>query len=344
MIFWLLDEAMGSGARQATACHTLGLDRRTVQRWKKEGGSQDKREGSRRVPKNKLSGRERKLVLDVANQPAYRDCSPKQIVPRLADGGKYIASESTFYRVLREAQQLTHREPSRPRCHHKPHEYVTYGPGEVWTWDITYLRSAVRGMFFYLYMVVDIWSRKIVGWSVEEAESMEHGAELIESICIEEGIDPNSLVLHSDNGGPMKGSTMLATLQRLGIVASFSRPRVSDDNPYSEALFRTLKYRPWYPSRPFEDIEEARCWVSAFVNWYNHEHFHSAIGFVTPADRHKNLDSAILANRRIVYEEARQRHPERWSGNTRNWRRTEKVVLNPNSSVEVQEDTTAKVA
>ena len=285
MILELINEAVVSGARKFRACEELGVSSRMLQRWHNRGAGEDRRHGPKKAPKNKLSELERASLLDVANSPEFRDLSPKQIVPKLADRDEYLASESTFYRVLREADQVRHRESSQPRRHHKPREHVAHGPGEVWTWDITYLRSALRGAFFYLYLVVDIFSRKIVGWTVEAEELMDHSTELIKRICDEAGIDPVGLVLHSDNGGPMKGSTMLATLQRLGIVASFSRPRVSDDNPYSEALFRTLKYRPWYPDRPFESIEEARAWVESFVAWYNSEHLHSAIGFVTPDDR-----------------------------------------------------------
>jgi transposase InsO family protein len=181
------------------------------------------------------------------------------------------------------------------------------------------------------YTLLDIWSRKIVGWRVEKSESMDYASVLIKSICDELGVDPEGIVLHSDNGGPMKGSTMLATLLVLGIVASFSRPRVSDDNPFSEALYRTLKYRPWYPELPFQSLDEARAWVRAFVDWYNGEHLHSAIGFVTPNDRHAGRDVEILAKRHEVYEQARQRHPERWSGATRNWDRVEVVKLNPDA-------------
>ena len=184
-------------------------------------------------------------------------------------------------------------------------------------------------MFFYLYIIMDVWSRKIVGWDVQAMESMEWASLLVDRSCRQLGVDPEGLILHSDNGGPMKGSTMLATLQRLGIVASFSRPRVSDDNPYSEALFRTLKYRPEYPRRPFANIEEARNWVRGFVRWYNSEHLHSAIRFVTPDDRHFGRDREILAQRRCVYEKARKRHPERWTGDIRNWEPISAVTLNP---------------
>jgi len=150
-------------------------------------------------------------------------------VPRLADKGVSIASESTIYRILAEADQLRHREPSQPRRYHRPDEHVAQGPLQVWSWDITYLPSPIRGQVYYLYMVVDIWSRKIVGWRVEETENMDYASMFIRSISDELEIDPKGIVLHSDNGGPMKGSTMLATLQSLGILPSFSRPRVSDD-------------------------------------------------------------------------------------------------------------------
>jgi putative transposase len=344
LILGLVDEAVQAGARQRCACELLGLTVRTLERWREQEDGDDRRQGPKTPPKNKLSEAEREVVLDVVNWPEYRNLSPKQIVPQLADKGEYIASESSIYRILREADQLQHRERSRPRSSHKPREHQAQGPLEVWSWDITYLRSAIRGEFYYLYLVVDIWSRKIVGWRVERVESMDYAADLIKSICAEIGLDPDGIVLHSDNGGPMKGSTMLATLQRLGIVASFSRPRVSDDNPYSEALFRTLKYRPWYPERPFPSLDEARAWVSSFVDWYNGEHLHSAIGYVTPNDRHAGRDVEILARRREVYEQARRRHPERWSGATRSWNRVEVVTLNPDAATDYAEEAQADAA
>lgn len=320
---------MASGARLKPAAAEAGVDVRTVQRWRAQGVGDDRRQGPHREPANKLRDVERKRVLEVANSPEYRDLSPKQIVPKLADEGDYIASESTFYRCLRAADQLHHRERSAPAVSRRPAELVATEPEQVWSWDITYLRSSVRGEFYYLYMVEDVWSRKIVGWEVHAVESMDLASALIERTCAELGVDPEGLTLHSDNGGPMKGSTMLATLQRLGIVPSFSRPHVSDDNPFSEALFRTLKYRPEYPRKPFQSLEEARKWVTWFVDWYNTEHLHSAIGFVTPDDRHHGRDIAILAQRHAVYQRAQRRHPERWTGPTRNWIAPAVVRLNP---------------
>jgi putative transposase len=328
MILGLVDEMTTEGVSLTAATKVLGVSSRTIERWRRQEGGQDQRRGPKRAPSNKLGAKEREQVLRVANSAEYRDLSPKQIVPKLADEGMYLASESTIYRIFREGGQLAHREKSRPASR-KPDEHVATGPCQVWSWDITYLRSALRGCFFYLYLVMDIWSRKIVAWTVEESESTDLAAALFCRTCADLGIDPNGLVLHSDNGGPMKGSTMLATLQRLGVVASFSRPHVSDDNPYSEALFHTLKYRPSYPSKPFSSIEEARQWVAGFVAWYNTEHLHSAIGFVTPDDRHGGSDILRLERRRMVYERARRKHPERWSGSTRSWEHVERVILNP---------------
>lgn len=330
MILELIDEAVAGGARLNAAAAVLGLSGRTIIRWRGKDGDCDMRKGPNSTPANKLDEQERQQIVDVANSPEYRDMSPKQIVPNLADKGIYIGSESSFYRVLKEHEMINHRERSKPATHHRPKEFVASGPCQVWTWDITYLRSSVRGIFFYLYMFVDIWSRKIVAATVFEEESMELSARLFTQTCFVHGVDPEGLVVHSDNGGPMKGSTMKATLHRLGVIPSFSRPRVSDDNPYSEALFRTMKYRPEYPSGAFETIEQAQAWVDDFVRWYNTCHLHSAIRFVTPDDRHYGREEEILANRREVYEKARCQNPHRWSRNARNWDPVRLVWLNPN--------------
>lgn len=338
MALELIEEAVRSGARRHLACAMLGLDRRTIERWRQQGGGRDRRAGPCKTPGNALSAAERAKVLETANTAEFRDLSPKQIVPRLADQGQYIASESTFYRVLRQQEQLTHRQRSRPAQHQRPRELAATGPCQVWSWDITYLRSQVRGEFFYLYLVEDIWSRKIVGFEVHDRESMDLSAELIEGTCKRLGIDGHSLVLHSDNGGPMKGITMLATLQRLGVVPSFSRPSVSDDNPYSESLFRTMKYRPEYPRQPFESLAAARAWVTWFVNWYNGQHLHSGIRFVTPDDRHEGREQRILEKRGEVYRQARARRPERWIRATRNWSPIATVRLNPRHAESLHEE------
>jgi transposase InsO family protein len=268
-------------------------------------------------------------MVEVSNSNAYRDLSPWQIVARLADAGRYLGSESSFYRVLKQKDLLSHRQKSKPHVHSRPKDLLARKPNEVWSWDITYMNSALRGAYYYLYLVEDIFSRMIVGWSVEEVESADHAARLIDWVCQEQAIDIGSLTLHSDNGAPMKGATLLATLERLGVAPSFSRPSVSDDNPYSESLFKTLKYRPSYPDGAFGGLDEAREWVGRFVQWYNTEHLHSAIRFVTPRSRHLGLDKAILDKRRAVYENAKRLNPLRWSGHTRNWSAITEVRLNP---------------
>lgn len=330
MILGWLDEAQAAGARLAPACQALDLDPRTIQRWRARGGGDDRRHGPKTVPHNKLSAAERQKVLEVANSREFRDLSPKQIVPKLADQGRYVASESTFYRILREEAQLTHRGRAKAPTSRPPAERKATGPGQVWSWDITYLRSSVTGMFFYLYLFIDVWSRKIVAYDVHEEESTDLASELLEQGLAREDIATVDLVLHSDNGSPMKGATIKATMERLGVIASYSRPHVSDDNPFSESLFRTLKYRPDYPRKPFESRDEARAWTEGFVAWYHHEHLHSAIGFVTPLDRHEGRADAILEARTDVYEAAIRCHPERWaSGRTRAWKAPQEVLLNP---------------
>ena len=332
----LIDEAVTAGARRFKACAVLEIDVRTLQRWKKalaeQQGLEDRRKAAAatRTPANRLSQQEREAILKVCNQPEYGSLPPSQIVPRLADNGQYIASESSFYRVLREADQVHRRGRSNPsRTVPKPEGFLATGPNQVWSWDITFLASTLRGAFYRLYLVLDIFSRKIVAWEVHENESADHASVLIRRACLAEGIHQDGLVLHADNGGPMKGATMLATLQKLGVVPSFSRPSVSDDNPYSESLFRTLKYVPAFPGKPFETIEAARKWVHGFVQWYNHEHRHSSIRYVTPDQRHRGEDNDVLKQRLVVYKAARERNPGRWSGKTRNWNPVTEVWLNP---------------
>jgi len=329
VILGIIDEAVEAGARAEAACELLGLADRTVQRWREADVGDDRRAGPHGRPANAFSPAEKANVLRVVNSPEYRDLPPKQVVPRLADDGQYIGSESTIYRILRAEGQTAHRGRAKPRTVRKVDAHVATAANQVWSWDITYLLSSVRGRFFYLYLVEDIWSRRIVGFEVHEEESMELSAALISTTCTVENVNPCGLVLHSDNGGPMRGSTMLATLQRLSIVPSFSRPSVSDDNPFIESLFRTMKYRPAYPHKPFETLEAARAWVAEFVSWYNTEHRHSGIRFVTPEDRHRGRETTVLANRKRVYERARRKHPNRWSGATRDWTPAPAVFLNP---------------
>lgn len=329
-IIELINQARNSGARQEQACEVIGICSKTLQRWEQPDNQQDGRIEAKHTPKNKLSELERQRVINVANEHEYAHMAPSQIVPKLADKGQYLASESTFYRILNDCSQLKHRDKCKPaKKVVKPQALTATGPNQIYTWDITYLPSQVKGLFFYLYLVLDIYSRKIVGWQVHSEELSVLAADLMVDICQREGVERNQVTLHSDNGSPMKGATMIATLQELGVIPSFSRPSVSNDNPYSESIFRTLKYRPEYPEKAFFDLNAARSWVTGFANWYNNEHCHSGIKFVTPAQRHSGEDIKILTNRKAVYQKAKLEKPERWSGEIRNWDRVNEVHLNP---------------
>jgi transposase InsO family protein len=284
-----------------------------------------------------LSEAEKDDIVRLANAPQCRNLSPEQVVAKLADDGVYVCSERTLRRVLTERRLDRHRLHSKPSAgRRKPNAYVATEPLRLLSWDITYMKSAaVRGAYFYLYVFIDVWSRRIVAAEVHEMQSAEIAANLLTRACAENAIDVEKLVVHSDNGAPMKGSTMLATMHDLGITPSFSRPSVSDDNAFIEALFRHLKYAPSYPQRGFDSLAEARTWAARFVGWYNSEHLHSAIGFVTPDDRHHGRDIAILDQRRQVYLAAQQRNPRRWTQQTRSWERVAEVALNPERAVTV---------
>lgn len=327
----LIAEAVQSGAKQRLACELVGISDRTYQRWNQGKELSEDRRIYNDVPvHNKLSDTVRQEILSVINKPEYSTLTPYQIVPTLLDSGQYIASESTFYRIMRAHNQLKHRGKGTAGQRKKPQPLKAAGANEIYSWDITYLLSPVKGQYYYLYMVMDIYSRKIVGWQVHDCESSAHASDLIEDIAHREKIGKNQLVIHSDNGSPMKGATLRAKMIDLEITASYSRPRVSNDNPYSESLFKTIKYHYTFPENPFTSLNEARKWVEQFVLWYNDEHKHSAIKFVTPNQRHNGLDKAILENRKKVIEQAKKNRPELWNGReTRNLTHIEVVYLNP---------------
>lgn len=325
----LIEVAVVAGARRSECCKVLEFSVRTLQRWEKDPDQCDQRKGPTAVTAKQLTAVERQNVIDLANSVEYRDLPPSQIVPKLADKGIYVASESSFYRILKSASLSAHRLNTRPRTHLRPVAVVATAPNKVWSWDITYLKSPIRDQYFFLYMVMDVFSRMIVGSEVYTCESAEYSSALIVDAATRYRVERYQLTLHSDNGGPMKGATMLSTLQRLGVVPSFSRPKVSDDNPFSESLFKTLKYRPSYPDGAFASIAEARAWVERFVSWYNNEHQHSEISFVTPASKHNGEDLALLQKRKLLYESAKIKNPLRWTKEVRKWNQITEVFLNP---------------
>lgn len=330
-----IHRAHQSGARLWQACETAGIHVRTLQRWKALQGLEagdGRPKAQRPVPAHALTPDERAVVLHVANEPRFADIPPARIVPMLADEGIYIASESTFARVLREHGQTTHRGRAKaPRATRPPTTHIATAPRQVWCWDMTYLAASIVGCWFHLYLILDLYSRKIVGWEVHESDDSDHAVHLVRRTALAEGIAALSTkpVLHGDNGATLKATTVLAMLHWLGIKPSYSRPRVSDDNAFAESLFRTAKYRPEFPAKGFDDLDAARSWAAAFVRWYNVDHRHSGIRYVSPAQRHAGEDHAILAARHALYITARERNPARWSCHTRNWTPIAAVTLNP---------------
>ncbi len=262
----------------------------------------------------------------------FADMPPARIVPALADEGVYLASESSFQRVLRAHGQTRHRGRAKPpRASRPPTTHVATAPRQLWCWDMTYLPTEVLGRWFYLYLILDVFSRKIVGFEVHDTDDSVHAAHLAKRTALAEGIHAMKAkpVLHGDNGSTFKATTVLAMLHWLRIKPSYSRPRVSDDNPFVESLFRTAKYRPEFPAKGFVDLEAARAWARRFVHWYNYDHRHSGIRYVSPAERHDGRDHDILTQRHDLYLQARERNPRRWSRQTRDWSRIDIVTLNP---------------
>lgn len=338
-----IETAHTAGARLRPACEVAGITVRTLQRWKAEGGLQvgDRRPlAERPLPSHALTEAERARVLAVANEPRFADQPPARIVPALADEGVYIASESSFQRVLRAHGQTRHRGRAQaPQRSRAPTTHIATAPGQVWCWDMTYLPTQVKGLWFYLYLIQDLYSRKIVGWEIHEADDADHAVNLLKRTALAEGVHAltDKPVLHGDNGSTLKATTVLAMLHWLGVKPSYSRPRVSDDNAFVESLFKTAKYRPEFPVRGFATLDDARLWGRNFVRWYNFEHRHSGIRYVTPAQRHAMEDRAILAARHQTYLQARERHPARWSGGTRDWTPIGAVTLNPERDAVVRD-------
>lgn len=344
----LINEARHQGARLAAACRELGITARTYQRWTRDGDVREDQRPlvDRPVPANALTPAEEQEILDVCHRPEYASLPPEQIVVRLFDDeARYLASSSTIYRVLHKHREVIHRGRARPpKRQVKPTTYHATAPKQIWTWDATWLGGPIKGEYYYLVMLLDIYSRKVIGWEVFLAESAHNSRTVLERAVLAEKVVNQPLVLHADNGSPFKGATLQEKLNDLGITPSFSRPRVSNDNPYSESLFRTCKYRPCYPAGGFATIVAARQWVAGFVQWYNHEHRHSGIRFVTPAQRHAGEDAALLAKRDMINRAARNANPARWSGNTRNWTPIGTVSLNPEKELNMMTNTPEKQA
>ena len=341
----MIEQARREGARLEAACEVGGIDARTLQRWEANAGLQDgdgRPRALRPLPAHTLSAQEREQILRIANEPRFAALPPARIVPTLADEGVYIASESSFSRVLRAHGQTRHRGRARtPRRVRPPTTHIATAPRQVWTWDMSFLPTQVAGVWCYLYLILDVYSRKIVGFEVHETDDSEHAVELLRRTALAEGLHAlaEKPVLHGDNGATLKATSVLAMMYWLGLKASYSRPRVSDDNAFVESLFRTAKYRPEFSAKGFADLQEARLWARSFVHWYNNDHKHSGIRYVSPAQRHAGQDRDILAARHEVYVQAKADHPRRWAQHTRNWQPIAAVTLNPERDAVIQQST-----
>jgi len=276
-----------------------------------------------------LSPAERQAVLDVLHAPGFVDVAPAAVVATLLDDQRYLCSERTMYRILAAHQEVRERRNQLRHPGYAAPELLATTPNQLWSWDITKLKGPAKWVYYYLYVILDVFSRYVVGWMVALRESATLAEQLIAETCARQGIASGQLTLHADRGTSMRSKTVALLLADLGVTKTHSRPYTSTDNPYSEALFRTLKHTPAYPRLPFADHASANRWVARFVDWYNGTHRHSAIRYVTPDQRHLGHERAILKNRHELYERARRVNPERWSGSTRNWLPVGLVVLNP---------------
>jgi len=301
------------------ACRAFGVNPRTYRHRRQARQdrlpAREKGAGKPRAPHPAaLSLEEKERILKELCSPRFQDAAPAQVFTTLLDEGTYLCSVRHMYRLLEDHGLLSERRRGghqRRGLHPIPVLEAT-GPNECWSWDITKLRGPARGVLYFLYTIIDIYSRRVVGWTIATRESEAVAHELIRKTCEREGVDPNQLTLHADRGSPMIAGSVAELLHDLGIHKSHSRPRVSNDNPYSEAHFKTLKYHPDYPDR-FDSLQAARAWCRDFFAWYNHEHYHSAIGYLHPADLHAGRETQILTKRQAVLDEAQQTHPARFT-------------------------------
>lgn len=301
-------EDLGQQVGLQRACAALDVARSTVYR-----ARQPQLEPKLRpTPANALSADERAAVREVLNSERFMDKAPRQVYATLLDEGRYLASVRTMYRVLSEHDEVRERRDVRRHPVYKKPELLATAPNQVWSWDITLLRGPVKWSHFALYTVLDIFSRCVVGWLIADVQSSDLARQLIDTTAQRQGIEPGQLTLHSDNGTPMTGQPLTQLLENLGVIRSHSRPYTSDDNPFSEAQFKTMKYRPDYPDR-FADQETARRWARPFFQWYNHEHYHSGLNLLTPASVHYGEADAIVQQRQLVMSAAYAAYPARFA-------------------------------
>lgn len=294
-----------------TACQVLNVPRSSLYRARHPKQRTPTPSNPRSQPARALSDAEKEAVRNVLNSERFHDQCPREVYAALLDEGEYLCHWRTMYRVLNEHDEVRERRNQlRHPVYAKP-ELLATGPNQLWSWDITKLRGPVTWTYYYLYAMLDVFSRYVVGWMVAERESAALAQELTMAACAKQQIEPGQLTIHADRGSPMIAKSMTMLMSDLGVNKSHSRPHVSDDNPYSEAQFRTLKYSPGYPER-FGSLADARQWSQRFFTWYNQQHHHTALALLTPADVHYGRSEEKLAQRRLVLQQAFDAHPERF--------------------------------
>jgi putative transposase len=300
-------EQLGQQIGLSAACRSLNMARSSLYRHRQAQPEPQPRP----TPSRALSPEERHQVRQVLNSERFVDQAPRQVYATLLDEQQYLCHWRTMYRILEQHQEVAERRnQARHPTYHKP-ELLATGPNQLWSWDITQLKGPQKWLYFYLYVILDVFSRYVVGWLIAEQEQADLAELLIAETCAKQAIAPGQLTLHSDRGSPMKSKQVSQLLIDLGIIKSHSRPHISDDNPFSEAQFKTLKYRPDYPDR-FADLPHAQLWGRSTFTWYNDQFYHSALGLLTPATVHYGQAEIVLAQRQQVLLAAYEAHPERF--------------------------------
>ena len=310
-------------------CRALGVSRATVYRRRRQTQSVETEQRARPTPSRALLKEQRQAVLDLLHSEPFVDKAPGEVFATLLDQGEYLCAERTMYRILAEQEEVRERRNQLKHPRHAKPELEATGPNQVWSWDITKLKGPVKWSYFYLYVILDIFSRYVVGWMVARRESAALAKRLITESCEKQAIQPGQLIIHADRGPAMKAKGVAQLMGDLGVTKSHSRPHVSNDNPFSESQFKTLKYRPDFPDR-FGSIEDCLSFCRAFFSWYNIEHRHSGIAMLTPEAVHYGRVQEIQAFRQEVLMKAYQAHPERFvNGVPRPMKLPEQVWINP---------------
>lgn len=327
-------EKLGKEVGISQACRVLGVPRSRVYRYRTAHGDMEKPVSRPRPHPRALSQTEKIEVRQILNSERFQDQAPRAVYARLLDEGKYLCHWRTMYRILDEYQEVRERRNQLRHPNYQKPELLATGPNQVWSWDITKLLGPVKWTYFYLYVILDIFSRYVVGWMIAPQESAALARELVQQTCEKQEIQKDELILHSDRGAPMVAKSLALLLGDLGVTKTHSRPHVSDDNPFSEAQFKTMKYRPDYPQR-FGSQADARLWARYFFQWYNNEHYHSGIGLLTPADVHYGQATQKILEREQVLRLAYQKHPHRFvKGAPHPPKLPEAVWINPPKSTQ----------